>query len=68
MLPVAVLQPTVGLKMNTQIEQTRAYRVHIGYTRRGADRWRYFQTLEAASKACNAVFQQTGIILTVERV
>lgn len=44
------------------------YRVHIGYTRTGRDRWRKFATLADASRFCEAVWQATGIILSIQEV
>jgi hypothetical protein len=42
-----------------------AYKVHIGYTRTGRDRWRTFATPADASAFCESVRQATGQILTV---
>ena len=41
------------------------YKVHIGYTRAGRNRWRRFSTLETASQFCERVRQATGIILSI---
>lgn len=43
------------------------YRVHIGWTSTGRDRWRYFDTMEEARAACAAVFERTRVVLTIER-
>jgi hypothetical protein len=43
------------------------YKVHIGYTTRGRDRWRMFPTLEAATAFCEAVHEQAGVVLSVTR-
>lgn len=44
------------------------YRVHVGYTRNGHDRWRYFDTEQEARVLCSEVSDKCGIILTIERV
>lgn len=44
------------------------YRIHIGYTRNGGSRWRYYDTLDEARRICNEVASRTGIILTIEAV
>lgn len=44
---------------------TARYRVHVGYTRAGRNRWRRFPTLARASQFCEAVRLRTGIILTI---
>ena len=49
-----------------EVMQDRKCRVHIGWTQSGKDRWRYFNSIESAIEACNAVFNATGIVLTVE--
>lgn len=41
------------------------YRVHIGYTITGRDRWRCFATLEQAREFCDSVFRATKIVLTI---
>lgn len=41
------------------------YRVHVGYTRSGRDRWIKFDTLEKANAFCNEVMFATGTVLTV---
>jgi len=43
------------------------FKVHIGYTRTGRNRWRRFATLEAATVFVNAVHTATRIVLTIER-
>lgn len=43
------------------------FRVHIGYTRTGRNRWRRFATLEAATAFCQAVHKATRIVLAIER-
>lgn len=42
------------------------YRVHVGWTVNGSNRWRRFRTMEAAVKYVNAVFLSTGHVLTIE--
>ena len=42
------------------------YRVHVGYTRSGRDRWYYFETKAGAIDYCNREFAKTGIVLTME--
>lgn len=44
------------------------YRVHVGYTRNGHDRWRYFDTEQEARALCSEVSDKSGIVLTVEKV
>jgi hypothetical protein len=41
------------------------YRIHIGYTKAGRDKYRYFATLEAARSAADRVFQATGTVLSI---
>ena len=41
------------------------YKVHIGYTRAGRDRWKRFPTLESANAFCEKVRAVTGTILTI---
>lgn len=43
-----------------------SYRVHVGYTRQGRNRWRRFATLAEASAFCQTVFRRTRIVLTIE--
>jgi hypothetical protein len=45
----------------------KPFRVHIGCTAKGRDRWRYYGTLEAATAAVSAVFAKTGIVLSIVR-
>ena len=42
------------------------HRVHIGYTASGRSRYAYFPLLSEAQAACNAVFAETGIVLSIE--
>jgi hypothetical protein len=39
------------------------FKIHIG-----GRRYRYFETLEAAKRAATEVFNQTGIVLSIEAV
>lgn len=41
------------------------YRIHVGYTPSGRDRYRYFATLEDATAAAERVFQATGVVVSV---
>lgn len=41
------------------------FKVHVGYTKTGSDRWKRYATLAEASAACEAVRKKTGIILTI---
>jgi hypothetical protein len=41
------------------------YRVHIGYTRNGNDRWRYFDSLDVAVAFCGSVFRRSGLVLSI---
>jgi len=43
------------------------YRVHVGYTCTGRDRWRRFADLESAKEFCALIFQATRIVLCIER-
>jgi len=42
-----------------------AYRVHLGYTAAGRNRWAYFDTIEDANAYCELVRARRGIILSV---
>lgn len=44
----------------------KPYRVHLGYTRTGKDRWRYCDSLQDAQIYLDAAFQNTRTVLTVE--
>jgi hypothetical protein len=41
------------------------YKVHIGYTKAGRDKWRKFETLATANAFCSEVFEKTGIVLSI---
>lgn len=41
------------------------FNVHIGYTTKGNDRWKRFETLDKARIYCEQVFQACGIVLTI---
>jgi hypothetical protein len=41
------------------------YKVHIGYTKTGRDRWCRFQTIEAATAFCSDVFRRKNIVLAI---
>lgn len=41
------------------------FKVHVGYTRAGRDRWVRFVTLAQAMVFCEEVRRPTGIVLTV---
>lgn len=41
------------------------YKVHIGYTRKGRYRWKFFDTIEEATALVSAVFQETKIVLAI---
>lgn len=41
------------------------FKVHIGYTPKGRDRWKRFATFEAAQRLCSEVFTVTGHVLTI---
>lgn len=43
------------------------FRVHVGHTKTGRDRWRKFATLAEASAFCSEVFDRTGIVLSIVR-
>jgi hypothetical protein len=44
------------------------FRVHVGYTGTGRDRWRVFDSLKDAKEFCERVFARTGTVLTIEGV
>lgn len=46
-------------------QNMKGFKVHIGYTRSGRNRWRKFATLAEASRFCESVRTATGIILTI---
>jgi len=41
------------------------FKVHVGYTALGRNRWRRFYTIEGARAYVSAVFNTTGIVLTI---
>lgn len=41
------------------------FKVHIGYTPKGRDRWKRFATFEAAQRLCSEVFTKTGVVLAI---
>lgn len=41
------------------------FKVHIGYTSKGNDRWRKFDTLESANAFCERVRAASGLILSI---
>lgn len=43
------------------------FRVHIGYTITGRNRWRKFATLAEASTYCDRVFRRRGVVLSIVR-
>lgn len=47
-------------------DRGKGYRVHIGYTRNGRNRWRYFDTLALACQFAEDIRRHTRIILSVE--
>jgi len=46
-------------------DTTHRYRVHVGYTATGRDRWRYFAALKDAQRYCSTVFARTRVVLTI---
>jgi hypothetical protein len=44
----------------------KKYRVHLGYTRTGRNRWSYFLTVEEAMAFANDIFHRTGVVVSVE--
>lgn len=44
-----------------------SYKVHIGYTLTGRNRWRHFATLTLAALFCGTVHEKTGIVLSIVR-
>jgi hypothetical protein len=42
------------------------FKVHVGYTATGRNRWRRFETLALASAFCEAVHRETGVFLSIE--
>jgi hypothetical protein len=45
----------------------KPYRVHIGYTATGRDRWRYYNTLENAQAVARIIFKALGVLVAVEK-
>lgn len=45
----------------------KPYRIHLGYTAGGRDRWRYFDTEGEARTAASQVAARTGVIVAIER-
>lgn len=41
------------------------YKVHIGYTAIGRNKYRKFSTLQAAIEYCDSVFLKTGVVLSI---
>jgi hypothetical protein len=41
------------------------FKVHIGYTASGRNRYRRFATMDEATKFCNKVFRECGNILSI---
>lgn len=41
------------------------YKVHVGYTATGRNRWRRFTDLNSAQAFCNQVCRATRIVLTI---
>lgn len=41
------------------------YKVHIGYTPKGRDKWRKFPDMDSAVKFCGEVFKRCNIVLTI---
>jgi hypothetical protein len=41
------------------------YKVHIGFTVTGRNRWRKFATLEGASMFCGRIWRESGIVLSI---
>lgn len=54
--------PGIGIKLQPV---KSSYKVHIGYTSKGNDKWRKFGTMEAASSFCNEVFSRTKVVLSI---
>ncbi len=44
---------------------THAFKVHVGYTRKGNARYRRFITLNEATAYCQRVFRVSGVVLSV---
>jgi hypothetical protein len=43
----------------------KRFKVHIGYTANGRDRWKRYATLDEAQEVCNRVFAETKIVLCI---
>lgn len=41
------------------------FKVHVGYTRSGRNRWRRFTTIDDAKAFCERIHRATGVILTI---
>ena len=50
------------------VEADWKYRVHIGYTKSGNDRYARFPDLASANEFCDKVMREKGTILSVERI
>lgn len=48
-------------------ENAKKFRVHVGYTSNGRNRWRYFPSADAARPFLSDVFNRTGVVLSVTR-
>jgi len=44
------------------------FKVHVGYTAMGRDRWKSFKTLSEAQALCKEVHSKTGKILWIKEV
>lgn len=44
------------------------FKVHIGYTRKGRDRWRRFETMAEAIAFCQRIFAATSVVLSIVKV
>jgi hypothetical protein len=45
----------------------KPFRIHVGFTSTGHDRWRYFNSQTIAANVANNIFSKTGIVVTIEK-
>ncbi len=51
--------------MNTAQPVSLPFRVHIGYSPKGRNRWRRFPSIVAATSFCSRVFAASGVVLSI---
>ena len=53
------------LAKNAFSKKESQFKVHIGYTKTGRNRYRVFRSMKEASDFCSAVFDKTKIVLSI---